>query len=412
MLHIHAKLVLDRAGHPVDIGLGEHVTAAETPPNWVHVALVMSTALCIGLTLGLFPALLALKVDALGYTTSSNGMLAAMHGLAGFLVSPLVPKLVNALGALRTYIASTIIAALMIVLFIVFYSLGAWFVLRFLLGLALGAQWIVSETWMNQLAIGARRGTIISLYVVVLSIGLAIGPLIMAGVGTEGAEPFLIAAFMLSLSFVPLLFLPRWQATGGEGKHTLPLLAAMLRKPSAMFAGAVDGLIYQVLMALLPLYFLHLGTSEALAIGMLNALFVGGIAFQVVVGYLIDRYTPEKVLVFASLIVIICLGLIAVRGLNGTALWTIMFVMGGPAAAIYTAGLASVNDAFSAEDMPSGTAAYTMIWHLGGLSGPALAGMAMDLWDPYGLSLVVGIALAVLVVANLSAFAKSAAKTL
>lgn len=326
-----------------------------------------------------------------------------MHGLAGFLVSPLVPRLVNAQGPLRAYIVSTVMASAMIVLFTVFYSLEAWFVLRFLLGLGLGVQWVVSESWMNQVAIGPRRGTIISLYVVVLSIGLAIGPLIMTAVGTAGTEPFLIAAALVCMSFVPLLFLPRRGALARAEKRTLPMAAAVLRRPSAMIAGAVDGLVFQVLMALLPIYFLHLGTSESVAIGMLNAFFVGGVVLQVVVGYLLDRFTPDKVLVLASIMTIACLGIITIRGIDPAVLWVIMFVMGGPAAAIYTAGLASVNDAFSSEDMPSGTAAYTMIWHVGGLTGPAIAGAAMDIWDPYGLPAVVSVALVILVLTSASA---------
>lgn len=375
------------------------MTTAATAANWFHVALVMSTALCIGIALGLFPALLALNVDAMGYATTSNGLLAAMHGLAGFVVSPLVPKLVASFGSLRTYIASTVMASVMIVLFTVFYSLEAFFVLRFILGLGLGVQWIVSESWMSQVAIGPRRGTIISLYVVVLSIGLAIGPMIMAFAGTAGMAPFLIAAALICISFIPLLFLPQQKVSEGSERRALPLLTAMLRKPSAMLAGAVDGLVFQVLMALLPIYFLHLGSSETTALSMLNAFFVGGVALQVVVGYVLDRTSPAKVLILSSVITMACLGLIAMR-FEASTLWIIMFIMGEPTAAIYTAGLASVNDSFSAEDMPSGTAAYTMIWHVGGLSGPALAGIAMDWWDPFGLPLVVSAALVVLVAAN------------
>jgi hypothetical protein len=80
-----------------------------------------------------------------------------------------------------------------------------------------------------------------------------------------------------------------------------------------------------------------------------------------------------------------------------------MFAMGGPAAAIFTAGLAGVNDAFKAEEMASGSAAFTMIWHVGGLTGPALAGAAMGWWVPYGFSTVVAVSLIILALVNLAA---------
>jgi MFS family permease len=381
--------------------IGGDIMTPKASTNWVHVALVMSTALCIGLTIGLFPALISINVDVMGYGTTWNGLLAAMHGLSGLIAGLIVPRLMATVGAMRTYTGAIAVAATMAVLFTVFRSLEAWFLLRFLMGLGLGVQWIVSETWMNQIAIGPRRGTIISLYVVVLSIGLSLGPMIMTQAGTTGSLPFLVTSGLVAVSFIPLLFLPPQDIPAKSGTRTLSFVAAARRKPSAMLAGALDGFMFQAMMAFFPIYFIRLGASEYEAVSMLNALFLGGIVMQVGAGYLIDRYSPAKVLTLSSLAIIIGLGAIAVRGLETDARWAIMFLMGGPAAAIYTAGLASVNDAFTADDMPSGTAAFTMIWHVGGLSGPVIAGAAMALWEPFGLTVTLALSLAVLALANL-----------
>jgi MFS family permease len=380
----------------------------EKAVRWGPVTLVMSTALCIGLTIGLFPALLSLNVEARGYDTSWNGLLAAMHGIAGLAVGPFVPRLMARLGALRTYVAAVALAASTVLLFTVFQDLKVWFLLRFILGVGLGIQWIVSETWVNQVALGPRRGAIISIYVVILSVGLALGPLIMTIVGTLGAAPFLVSAALIALSCLPLLFLPAQTTVDQEYKKALSLLAAFLRKPSAMLAAAMDGFIFQAFMAFLPIYFLRLGTSEALAIGMLNAFFVGGIVMQILVGYLLDRFTPAKVLLASCLLLLVGLLVIADRSLGADTLWLVLFLMGGPAAAIYTAGLASVTDAFTAEEMPTGTAIFTMIWHIGGLSGPALAGLAMDWWNPFGFSLTIAVSLIILAVANAASFKQKA----
>ena len=380
----------------------------EKAVRWGPVTLVMSTALCIGLTIGLFPALLSLNVEARGYDTSWNGLLAAMHGIAGLAVGPFVPRLMARLGTLRTYVAAVALAASTVLLFTVLQDLKVWFLLRFILGVGLGIQWIVSETWVNQVALGPRRGAIISIYVLILSVGLALGPLIMTIVGTLGAAPFLVSAALIALSCLPLLFLPAQTTVDQEHKKALSLLAAFLRKPSAMLAAAMDGFIFQAFMAFLPIYFLRLGTSEALAIGMLNAFFVGGIVMQILVGYLLDRFTPAKVLLASCLLLFVGLLVIADRSLGADTLWLVLFLMGGPAAAIYTAGLASVTDAFTAEEMPTGTAIFTMIWHIGGLSGPALAGVAMDWWSPFGFSITIAVSLTILAVANAASFKQKA----
>lgn len=374
--------------------------ASSKDTRWGHVALIMSTALCIGMAIGLFPALLALNLDARGYDSTSNGLLAAMHGLAGLAVSPFVPRLMAGLGALKTYFMALACAAAAALLFTLSDDIGAWFALRFLMGVGLGIQWIVSETWVNQIAQGPRRGTIISVYLLVLTVGLATGPLILTVTGFSSAAPFFIAAAILALSGLPLLFLPAQPvAVGGHGKH-LPLLDALRRKPSAMLAAVMDGFIFQSFMALLPLYFLRLGSPETAAIGMLNAFFLGSFTLQLVVGYALDRHSPAAVLFWSSLILLIGLAITAVPNLGLGWIWFAIFLMGGPAVAIFTAGLAGISDAFTAEEMPSGTAMFTMVWHVGGLAGPVMAGVAMDVWNPFGFAAVIAASLMILALAN------------
>lgn len=375
-----------------------------TDPDRQHVAavaLVLSTALCIGVTLGLFPALLSINLDARGFDTSLSGSLAAMHGLSGLIVGLFVPRLVARLGAMKLYVASVIFAAAMACLFAVSDDLVVWFVIRFLMGMGLGMQWIVSETLMNQVALGPRRGLVISLYVVVLGIGLSIGPLILAVVGTAGWLPFTCVAVLLLLSCLPLAFLNDVRTEQIAETRTVGLLASFLRCPSAMLAGAADGFVFQAFMALLPIYFLQLGTEQTVALGLLNAFAMGTVVMQVAIGLIIDRYSPDKVVIAASLLLCAGLLLVSMGRMGPLAQWLVVGLMGGPAAVLYTAGLAGVNDAFAAEEMASGTAAFTVIWHIGGLSGPALVGLSMRLWEPYGFPVAVAASLSTLIVATL-----------
>lgn len=366
----------------------------------IAVVLILSTSLCVGITLGLFPALLSVNLELRGIDTSVNGLLAAMHGAAGLIAGLFVPRMMARVGSVRLYFWSVAFAAGMALFFAASDSLSSWFVIRFVMGLGLGTQWIVSETLMSQIAQGPRRGTIISLYVVMLSIGMAIGPLLLTLIGTTGLRPFVTVSGLLLLSSIPIVFLRLPGGTKAEHGKTLGLLPSFLRCPSAMLAGAADGFVFQAFMALLPVYFLRLGTSEVAAIGMLNAFCVGAVAMQVVIGQMLDRFSPDKVIIGASLLLCVGLALVANRYLGEVTLWVVVALMGGPAAALFTAGLAGVNDKFSAEEMSSGTSAFTVVWHVGGLSGPALVGVAMDMWEPYGFPLMIGMALVLLVIAN------------
>jgi MFS family permease len=379
------------------VGINE---MAEKPKKWRNIALVMSTAFCIGVILGLFPALIALNVENLGFDTAWNGLLAAMPALAGIAVGSFVPRIVARLGALRTYVLAVSLAIVSVCLFPVFTDLTAWFVIRFVMGVGIGVQWIVSEMWVNRLAIGPRRGLVLSVYVVVLSVGLSVGPLIMSVLGTQGARPFYVTATFLAVSCLPLFFASGPSASESLASRPLSLAAAFLRKPSAMLAGVVDGFVFQTLMVFLPLYFIRLGTSETVAINMLTAFFAGGIILQFIVGYMLDRLSPAIVLIGCCILLI--MGLAVMADIRNTIfmIWIVLLVLGGAGAAIYTSGLASINDAFSVEEMPSGTAMFSTLWYLGGLAGPATAGFAMEWWNPYGMAAVVALAAMVLATAN------------
>jgi len=53
--------------------------------------------------------------------------------------------------------------------------------------------------------------------------------------------------------------------------------------------------------------------------------------------------------------------------------------------------------------MPSGTAAFSVLWYVGGLTGPVLAGSAMETWNPHGMPVVVAAVCLVLVAVNSAA---------
>jgi MFS family permease len=374
-----------------------HTARTDVISEWWSIALVLSTAACIGTTIGLFPALIALAAETRGFDTAWSGLLAAMPAVAGIVVGPFVPRIISALGPLRTFLVSSGLAAAGACVFPLFPDLTMWFVIRFAMGVGMGIQWVVSEMWMNRLAIGPRRGAILSLYVIVLSTAIALGPYLLSSIGTRGHMPFLTAAVLLVLSSLPLVFAGNGLGDDMQKTATLSLLDAFLRKPAAMLTGLVDGFVFQTLLVFLPLYFMRLGSSEASALHYLTLFCLGGVILQLIVGYLLDRFPPALVLTACCSLLIAGLALTSTVKDMPVLGWLLLLIMGGCAAAIYTAGLAGINDGFSAAEMPCATSMFSTLWCAGGLSGPVAAGYAMALWDPFGMAAVVAVACAAMV---------------
>ena len=266
-------------------------------------------------------------------------------GGRGGSVGPFVPRLIAGLGPLRTFLLSSALAVIAACLFPIFSDLLSWFLIRFAMGVGMGIQWVVSEMWVNRLATGPRRGMILSLYVIVLSAAIALGPFFLSMMGTRGHLPFLATAALLISTCLPLLF-----ATGTVGTETskaraLPLLEAFARKPSAMLTGLIDGFVFQTLLVFIPLYFLRLGSQETTALNFLSIFCLGSVILQLVVGYMLDRSGPAMVLIVCCSIVIAGLALMAEVWEMPAVIWPLLIVMGGAAGAIYTAGLAAIDDA-------------------------------------------------------------------
>ena len=61
-------------------------------------------------------------------------------------------------------------------------------------------------------------------------------------------------------------------------------------------------------------------------------------------------------------------------------------VFGGLRSAHYGIAVMLVGDRFRGADLPSATTVFGMMFCTGSIMGPAVSGLAMDLWDPHGLA--------------------------
>jgi hypothetical protein len=64
---------------------------------------------------------------------------------------------------------------------------------------------------------------------------------------------------------------------------------------------------------------------------------------------------------------------------------------GGVIGSLYTVGLAHLSSRFTGANLASANAAFIFCYSLGGLSGPAVIGAAMDIWDPHGFAAALGL---------------------
>ena len=276
--------------------------------------------------------------------------------------------------------------------------LPAWFLLRFITGMAGAVPWVVSETWLNMVATERDRGRIMGIYATVLAAGFAIGPAIIGAVGAEGWLPFLIVALAVGLSILPIL-LAKNLAPAMPERSEAPLSDILRAQPLVMTAALCGGVMDFALFALLPVYGLRHGLDQASAVFMITVFIGGNVLLQIPIGWLAD-HTNRLTVLFACILFSLMGALLLPLAISQPILlYWLVFFWGGSLFAIYTIGLGLLGDGFPRVQLAAANVVFVMVYEIGSAGGPTLAGTAIDVFGPEGLTTVVAIAATALAVA-------------
>jgi MFS family permease len=344
----------------------------------LSLAAVIATAAVFGLTYSLSAALIALDLAERGAPRSLIGVNAAMHALGVLAIAPVLPRAVGRIGARRLTLGALVVAGLTLALFPAIPGIWLWFPLRVVLGAASEALFTLSETWVSQLSAERTRARSMAAYVAALSVGFALGPLILSAVGSAGATPYLIGAG-LALAAALLIASPRVIAPAFPKEQPGNLLRFVRLAPVAIAAQGLNAGIETAGLTFLPLYAIAQGWTEEGGTRLISCLMFGAILLQLPIGWLGDRIDRLRLA--------IALGLTTV---GGALLWPlvmndpwiaypVLFVWGGMFVGVYTLMMAVVGSRFAGAELVGIYAVMGLVWGVGALLGPALAGLAMDL---------------------------------
>lgn len=357
------------------------------------IAAAISAITVVGVGISLSIPLLALELEVRGISSTWIGVNTAVAGVATIMTAPFVPMLVRRLGLRALLVAAIALAAATLVGFKAVPSFAFWFPLRFGFGAALCILFAVSEFWINALAPPNRRGLIMGIYATALSVGAAMGPAILSLLGASGWAPYLVGAGVLCLGAIPIL-LARGITPRIHGDDHHGVLTFVRRSPSAVLAALVFGAIETAVMTFLPLYGLRLGLSENSSSLLLTAAVLGNVAFQIPLGLISDKVDRRMLLLGCSLVG--AAGAFTLPFVPVSSPWflAMIFLATGVVGSLYTVGLAHLGARFHGADLAAANAAFVMLYSVGLIAGPPLAGFGMNLYNPYGFAFVVASMLA------------------
>ena len=355
--------------------------------NLVRVILAISLA---GVVAGINLPLSTLTLKHWGISSSIIGLAASMMGLSAAVTTPFLPRMVNLFGQILVLRVSLVTLPLAILALPIFQNLYAWFLLRFIIGLAATVIWVLSEIWINSFAEDRTRGRIIAIYTSLLSLGFIIGVLIMSFTSVET-----FGGFYISASLAIVVALPLWSMKDigdFEAPMNISFSKYLFSSPILMGSSWMMGFLYAASAGLLPVFALPYVNEDYTAASRTVAwLATGELMLPLLIGWLADKYDKRKLMILLTIIAIFVLFLIPVFFHLPTLRFLLLFLLGGVTMGFYVLGLTMLGEQYKGQVLVSANASFIFFLSIGEILGPPIIGRAMDIFGNSAFGWAMGV---------------------
>lgn len=344
---------------------------------------------------GLQSSLIGLRGPLAGFSTEVIGIVVASY-YAGYVIgSSWVPRLIGQVGHIRAFTGLASLASVSMVLHGFVFEPVPWIALRLLSGVCLAGLFVVAESWLSASGTPGTRGTLLAVYMLVVTASLVAGQFLLRVADIAGPALFVLVSVVVSLAVVPMSLAPQ-RTPRPHQIESFGIRRLIAEAPLALFAGTAAGAGVGAL--------LGFGAVEATALGFDIggvALFVaavpaGSALLQVPLGRWSDRTDRRRVIGAVAFVG-------AAAALGGALLSSspslgayvaVAFVLGGSFFPLYSLALAHLTDFVEPEHVVGAGARMIMVNGIGAASAPVMIAPMVGRWGPGAFFAVLAVVLA------------------
>ncbi|MBN2223248.1 MAG: MFS transporter [Deltaproteobacteria bacterium] len=329
----------------------------------------------LGLSLGLTLPLLSLSMEAAGASASVVGTSTLFQALASFLASMVSPAAIFVIGNKRLLAASLLLCGITIGLYAAAADIPSFFIFRIFNGFALGFIFVATEATLIAESPPEKRSRIMGIYMISLSAGAAVGPMIgfpLFGIGEH--LPYILAALICGVSLGAVLFLvPASSIPKRPTGAAFPIMLILIPLGSSF----LFGFVLEGTLSLIALYLKDVGL-RSFQMGMVVTSFdLGGIVLLYPLMKFADRFGKLRFIALASFVCGVFFFLVPSFPFF-IMLALLTFISGGAVNAIYPVGMAIVGDELSEPHYPRAASLLSAAFYAGAILGPFCLSQAMD----------------------------------
>jgi len=337
--------------------------------------LIIATSL-IQLANGFFGTFISLRVAIEDFGPVMSGLVLSSY-FAGFTLGALLcERIIERIGHIRAYAAFAGLVVAATAAMPLLPGPLSWFALRLVVGFGCAGIFTATESWLNAKAEPSQRGRVFSVYMLGTFVALALGQLLIGRAEIEAVTPFNAIAALFAAAIV-MVSATRAEPPGRASSAAMPFGHLVRAAPLAVVGCVVSGLVSATFYALVPAWMQDEGIErETIAIVML-AVVLGGLALQVPVGRLSDRFDRRLVLSLLSLGFAAAAAALVNLPHSRPVILPAAALMGGFMSTLYPVCVANAHDRLPSDRVVAVSAWLILVSGLGSVAGPLIGASLM-----------------------------------
>jgi len=261
------------------------------------------------------------------------------------------------------------------------------------MGMSIAACFVVTESWLNNRATNQNRGTLLSIYMVIIYLASTSGQQSLRLGDPISFEMFLFTSILLVLAIIPVA-VTRATHPDPVRKPQIDLKRLINISPTAFAGCVIGGLMTGSMWGLGPVYAKELNFRVDQIAVFMSIFLMGGLLFQLPIGRLSDYFDRRKVLLSVAVAatfpsIILSFGII----MHPYLLFISVGCFGGLVSTIYPLSISYANDYLASEDIISTSAGFVLVFSVGAVIGPIVVSSVMGVLGSRGLFVVTTLAL-------------------
>ncbi len=347
-------------------------------------SLLAATAVLL-LGSGLLGTVVSLRAALEQFSRGTIGMIMSGFFLGYVLGSYLCPRVVHAVGHIRSFSAFAAIGCASVILHGLWIDPLVWLLLRVITGISMLGMYLVIESWLSSMSDNRTRGSLFAIYMTINLLALGGGQYLLLVYDIGSLAPFALTALFFSLALVPIALTRMVQPTPVPAGH-LGLRHLYATSPLAVTGALISGLIGGALWGMGPVYAASVGFDNAGIAMFMSGIIFGGALLQWPLGHLSDRHDRRLVIFLVCLMAAAAaMGVYFLVDAHPRLALLPAVLFGGGAFSIYSLSVAQANDHLHAEHVLETTRGLLLLGGIGSSIGPLAAGLLMEWRDTHVL---------------------------